>query len=703
MNNGETDSIESPESLLVPLTGTHIENILSASEALPPSKHQKYRQNNPAYREREHKRNRMDNESYRLEFRREAIRHRPFVGWDSEGSNLTRSVFLWGSSRGDAIHGEMLSSTAMFDLVLRRERDTPDAIHIIYGGEYDFNMMLKDVPRRNLEALKRSNKTQWGDYRLEHIPRKWFVISKDGVTAKIFDIVSFFGCRYDQALKENGIGTVEDLERITAGKNQRSDFSYADIDYIKPYWQAELRYLPELADKLRTSFDRAGMAINSWHGPGALARYILRHHKISEAMNRELPQEVRDASRYAFCGGRFESFQAGLHVGRVGNADINSAYPYAATLLPDLHRGSWKYVNTVDRSSISKTQFALYHISYQKLNPERSGLCMEPQPLFRRFKDDRVMWPNTVTGWYWSPEAVIVADSPHATFLEAWIYHDDGSRPFQFLNEYYQHRLRLQAAGDSMELAFKLGPNSVYGQTAQRAGWEYYNGPPKYHQLEWAGFITSFCRSMVHEAACAAWQNNSLISIDTDGIFTTDTIRSESLYNREGGQLGQWKVKYVDGILNWQSGVYWMPDNEGQWLLKKARGAPKGKIPYANAIKALQTLEPIEYVRNEFIGYRWGLRNGMENWRYFVQKDRQIQFGGSEYSKRWHNPRGCRLCRGYKETSLHDLSPNSNGFAPNPHSKMHVLPWEKNDHERARDPIDEKNDATIDAIWTEEP
>lgn len=667
---------------------------------------QRHRANNPHYRERESKRDstrvRARSDDMK-EQRHETQVRRPFIGWDTEGTNTDATPFLFGCSTGDRIAEPRISSQRMFDLILAVEQETPTAIHVIYGGEYDFNMFLRDLPVKSLHALRATNKTMWNDYRIEHIPRKWFSISKNGVSAKIFDVVSFFAAPYIQALEEHGIGTDEQRERIRRGKEDRRTFTYADLAYIEPYWWDEVSLLPVLMAQMRESFYRAGVFIHHWHGPGAIARYMLREHRIKECKSNDLPDPVHIAARYAFCGGRFEPFQAGLYDGEVWNADINSAYPYAATMLPDLSSGVWHQHSgpQIDRSSIDPKKFALYHIRYHKRNPDREGLCVEPQPLFRRFHDDRVMWPGSVTGWYWSPEAASVANNPHAEFLESWVYESGDTLPFSWLLDYYQHRLSLQRIGDPMELAFKLGPNSVYGQLAQRAGWERTKKAPPYHQIEWAGYITSWCRAMVYKAATYCWEKNALISIDTDGVFATCPIPDLALVNGSGSNLGQWKVKSVPGMLNWQSGVYWVNDGT-EWQLKKARGAPRGKIPLDKALEALENLGSIKYTQQELIGYRWALRNGLDTWRYFVDKPRQLQFGGSEFSKRWHNPRGCRECRSFGGTGLHDLYPASNSFAYDSHSTMHVLPWEDNDHDRARDPIDLKNELAIEQIWIED-
>lgn len=678
-----------------------LDEIIDAKPLL--TRQQRFRGTNEAYREREHKRDSTRDRTEWNGVRRDRTAYKPFIGWDTEGSNVDATPFLFGSSEGHRIAKPGITTREMFDLLLEAEEESPDSIHIIYGGEYDFNMMLRNVDLRNLWALKNYGKTTWHEYKIEHIPRKWLIVKKGTTVVRVFDVVSFFAAPYVTALLENQIGTEDEVARIKEGKRQRESFTFADLDFIEPYWRTELKLLPELMDKLREAFYRAGVFIHYWHGPGALARYMLRHHKIKECMARDLPEQVHTAARFAFCGGRFEPFQAGLYEGRVINRDVNSAYPYAATLLPDLSTGYWEHVTNVDRSQLRQDQFAVWHIRYEKLNVDRVGLCVEPQPLFRRLHDDRVQWPNSVEGWYWSPEAYTVRDNRYAEFIEGWVYHDSGIRPFKWLSEYYDHRRMLKVSGDPMQLAFKLGPNSVYGQLAQRAGWQRYKGPPTFHQIEWAGFITSVCRAMVYEVASYAWEQNGLISIDTDGVYATCDLPDSILPNGTGSGLGQWEASEVPGVLNWQSGVYWVKGDDDRWELKKARGAPKGQIPFSAAIAALPELKDLEYKRNELIGYRWGLRNGMQDWRYFVTKDRRLQFGGSEFSKRFHQPRACRLCRGFSAGTMHDLYPVGNGFARDPHSKMHVLPWEKsNDHERIRDILDLKGEIVIDEIWSEE-
>src|SRR5260370_16801847 len=97
----------------------------------------------------------------------------------------------------------------------------------------------------------------------------------------------------------------------------------------------------------------------------------------------------------------------------------------------------------------------------------------------------------------------------------------------------------MEDGGDFTELAHKKGIASFYGKVAQRAGWKRRNGPPKYHQLEFAGAITAECRSLVYAAARSP--GRGILSIDTHGLPSTTPFRK--LPNAIGNHLAQSTIK----------------------------------------------------------------------------------------------------------------------------------------------------------------
>src|SRR5487761_343594 len=593
-------------------------------------------------------------------------RERPFIAWDGEGPQ-DAGYALFGNSEGYEICNPFLSTLDCLSLILETGKAHPYAIHIAYGFNYDASMILKDLPWRCLNALKHYGVTIWNGLEIEHIPNKWFRVRGQGVNVQIFDICNFWATGYVQALLAMGIGTDNEITHLTNEKNRRGDFMYSEIEDIKAYWRLELRLMPRLAEKLRSAFLDAGYDLRSWHGPGALANMAMKRHGVYEAMA-ETPVDVRIAARYAFAGGRFEMFRGGYIQQRVYNADINSAYPHYARELPDLTKGTWRRGRDYEAA-----KFAVYRIRYG--HHPRRGDALRADPLFRRMQDGTVSWPHETEGWYWAPEAELVANDPDATFIESWVFDEDNSasKPFAWLDEYYRRRQYLKRNGNVLELTFKLIINSVYGRLAQRTGYDRkHRKAPRSHQLEWAGYITSACRAAIHKEAIAL--GDKLISIDTDGIYSLAPFGN--LYI--GTDLGQWEVnEYEEGIF-WQSGIYTLK-RDGEWLKGKSRGIRKGSYAPADLIQAIETNNPLTLTRKSFTGYGLALNGQRDKLNTWTNEPYEVIFGGQ--GKRYHNiPQWCAKGKCGND-GVHSFIPVPRNRIPgdNVDSRAHYLPWLGND------------------------
>ena len=582
--------------------------------------------------------------------------------WDGEGPQ-DAGYALFGNSLGMEICHPYLSTRECLDLLIATEREHPGYLHISFGFNYDVSMILKDVPFRHLTALHEYTQTVWEGYELEHVPHKWFRVKLGGIAIKIFDIRSFFAGNYVGALKAFNVGTDQEIATLTAEKARRSEFLYSEIRDIREYWKLELQLGPLLAEKLRDVFSAAGYNLQSWHGPGALARMALRRHGVYNAMA-ESPKAVKDASRYAFAGGRFEPVKVGHAGGEIVSADIHSAYPHFATGLPNLARGTWRRTKTFEPG-----KFAVYKIRYNaKPDPWRL------YPLFRRLPNGEVVWPCRVTNWYWSPEAELVADDPDAKFLDGWVFDEDDptDRPFAWLAEYYRRRQLLKETGNAAEYTFKLIINSVYGQLAQRTGWDRKTGtPPRSHQLEWAGYITAGCRAAVYRAAGTV--GDDLVSVDTDGIYSTSRTPDVPI----GDALGQWEItRYDDGIF-WQSGIY-MLKRGVEWVKSKTRGIPAGSYTAEDLLRCLERGEPLRLSKRVFVTY--GLAQSrpalLNQW---IDEPHEYVFGGQ--GKRVHFVKACKNDCG----KMHRLGIPHLMFGPDADamSVPHYLPWLDNSRELA--------------------
>jgi hypothetical protein len=649
---------------------------------------QKYRANNHEHR------NEVDRMRYGADIA--ALAARPFIAWDGEGYSTedgSHHYMLFGCSHfpDDPMVGRDLSTRACLEYILYVESQYPNAFHVGFAFDYDVNMILKDLPSHTLKHLAVYSVCHWQGYRLMYIPGKMFRVTKgpkgSRVSATIEDVFGFFHSKYTTSLIKFGVATKKELAHIEEGKSKRGSFTYADIDYVKEYWQDEISYFVPLMDRIRDACYDAGLYVMRWHGPGALASYMLRKRGVKNWMSNpeKTPMEVQIATRYAYAGGRFQPWHCGLYHHHIYTADINSAYIFACSLLPRMDNGRWRRQRKVDRSRIAR--FGLYQIAFDagydkaKDNHKR-GAFEEIHPLFHRDKNGGLYWPARTEGWYWSPEASIVADNPNARFLEAWIYDDDGTYPFQWVDEEFNKRLELQHEGNPAEKTFKWALAAMYGAFARLVGWDRKNcKAPRSHELAWAGFITSWCRAEMYRVGYECWRRGGLISIDTDGVTSTVPFESEWLDRGVGEKLGQWKLEEFAGIMYWQNGFYWLMDDNGEWSTVKTRGVKRGSLDvdvvleaYNNASYVRGDVRPakIEQKRTKFIGFKEALNrhDGLKSWRKWIDYPLESVMGRSGTSR--HIWMYCIKCRNPEADRMHVLT----HFPPtSPVSEPHKLPW----------------------------
>lgn len=639
-------------------------------------------------------------------YRDQAYEERPFIGWDGEGYNYfigypdgtvevgpQRTMLFGCSIPGRYITGIDLSTKEMLDIILDVERDFPDSFHVGFSFEYDINQILKDLPWRMLAVLKITGKVRWNGYRISHVPHKIITISKDGTAATIYDCFGYFHCKYTHALKKYGFDKryPEKFERIVRGKSRRGLFTYADLPEVTSYWSDEISLLPPLMDEIRDAAYSGGFRVGAWHGPGALAAYALRYNGTRKYMSRNIPGYARAAIRLAYAGGRFQAWQCGYYNGPVYTLDKNSAYVQAISELPRLDNGRWERIDVSGINGPSDiSRFGLYHVLFDDMDMERDrearakGVPRRPYPLFHRDKNGRLTWPCRVDGWYWSPEARIVAGSAHARFVEAIVFRDDNSYPFKWVKDSYDIRVHLQEIGNPAEKAYKWALAAIYGAFARRVGWDRRRRvAPKSHELCWAGYITSHCRAAIFGVAQYAASKGGLISVDTDGVTSTVPFPEWIVPEGFGTGLGQWKQEEFSGLLYWQNGIYWLRDKEsGEWQEAKSRGVPKGVIAVQDAFDALANAsfvppyKPAEIVttRTRYIGYRQALAGQFRRWRVWQSEPNKITFGGT--GKGTHIPPFCRACKAAKKGEVIDMMHVITHLPPREmESTEHKLPW----------------------------
>lgn len=566
---------------------------------------------------------------------------RQFLAWDGEGITVADGshlyVMLANSEGGYLADPAGLSTAACLAFILTEVAKYPGRINVIYGGGYDFNCWLADISKTDLEGVYRNKRWTIGDYKIAWQKGKAFYLSNGSAQVTIYDVVSFFQCAFVKACDDYLGDNFHHRDVIVENKALRSSFTAADIPTVKMYNEYELINLVSLMTELRARLNKVGLRPKRWDGPGAVASALLMRENIRDAETTTTSAVAR-ASRYAYAGGRFEVARYGHVDTPAYEYDVNSAYPSAMRFLPNLRYGKWENYD----SDPGDLPFALYRVRYQ------DGPTSLPGPLFSRSKNGTICYPRDVTGWYWSPEIAVTRDYVQQyggtfTVLECWAFHENNpsDRPFNFVEKLYRKRQALKAAGDGAHVGIKLALNSLYGKLAQQVGWQPARGTtplriPPYHQLEWAGYITSTCRATVLRAAM---QNlSAVIAFETDALFTSAPLNLDI-----GPDLGQFEVTAFNNLTYIQSGVYF-GDLVNGGTVAKTRGVDRGTLTRQHVIAALtQPLAADRYAYAQltrFVGAGIALAQNYARWRTWETAPKRLTL--EPMGKRSHDV--CEQC-----------------------------------------------------------
>lgn len=599
---------------------------------------------------------------------------RRVIAWDMEGISLSGGdkpqhpvIFGCSAEVETPLQGKRLRMREMLEYIVDVGKRFPHSLHVGFAFKYDANMIIHGLSETQIVKLWRSghvtfrfDQRYW--WTIRWVPGKMFTVTKRWgqrantrakISVTIYDYSSFFGQKFidtaEQILRDEL--TEDDRDVVAHGKEQRGHQGWEDIEEIRHYWSREIILIERVFVKFRDVMYRAGFPLTEWYGPGALANYInaskkLRPHMAAvQITSGAMPDAVHYASKVAFSGGRFELFQAGRIQGPIYAVDINSAYPYALTMVPSLHPDEGEWVHVQRPTKIAR--FGVYRIRFRA--PNASPLEYRPMPLFWRDNRGMVSYPGTVHGWYWSPEAALANKLNGAVVEEGWEWKSNETTfPWAFLQDMYDTRMRL-GKSNLLSMPFKLGPNSLYGKYAQTVGWDQKKKlPPKSHALPIAGWVTSYCRAMLYAAMMKA--PRQIVAVETDAIYSL--LPPEALGIAVGDGLGQWGYEVYDEMMYVQSGMYHYRQ-KGEWKGVRSRGLNRAEYPVEKAQEYLRSLKGGEEwgamtltTRPRFIGAGAAINSAedtkdiMTSWR---AQEKTMTLGDT--GKRTHVMNACRMCK----------------------------------------------------------
>ncbi len=549
-----------------------------------------------------------------------------FIAWDGEGMDTGRLIedarehvfTLLANSEGDSItNPKGIRTMDALAFLCDVGKAHPRAIHVLFAGNYDCNCILRDIDRESLILLipekgePRSKiliKTRRGHFRVQWIPRKslsvWRIATDENgrrISAwkggrrvpvidghiTLWDAHGFFQGSFLEALGK-WLPNFPEMDIIKRGKAARGNFDQWAAEDIESYNAAELRALVQLMHRLRDALIDLELSIKRWDGAGAVAAAMLARHGMKDYLPQPSP-EVERAGAFAYFGGRIERGQFGT-ARDVHAYDINSAYPAALVELPNLAAGEWQHWTWPEGITAAEAAELLPRFSVCRVSWRYApGARYYPLPF--RLHDGRVYFPNSGGGWYWMPEVQSAArfddlmqagqvqsESVGAWVTEAWAFeeHEPDARPWSWVRDYYEQRRALVAAGQvgGAELMIKLGLNSLYGKTAQTAGYNPGDDRrPPYHSILCAGYVTSTTRAQLFDAVMT--DPDAVIMLATDGVFSA---RPLPLTVPADKVLGAWGVTRYAEVVAVASGVYFTSKDGRDWV-SMCRGYDRTREP----------------------------------------------------------------------------------------------------------------------------
>ena len=389
--------------------------------------------------------------------------------------------------------------------------------NFFYNLSYDAEVILKllgsELYRyrntRNLEFY-------FQNYKIQYFPNKMLKINKGHHSVLFYDIAQFFGSSLANAYQEN-IGKLD--ESYLQLKNKRSQFSKWFYNHnkkkIRSYCITDCILTKRLAEKwIKLFYDAFLFYPAKWFSSGYLAEKVLINNGINFPKFNSIPYEVQKLAFKSYFGGRFEMIQRGF-IGRAYLYDINSAYPYAITKIPDLSQGKW-----IRRKSIhSDAKIGFFHV----LADIPDDFHITPFP-FR--VNGNILFPSGKFETFVTLAELQAINAKYYKILDSWQFVSKFEKyPYKnFIESMYQKRLQLKEEQNPLQIPFKIILNSIYGKTGQKVGRVMGNlfNPVMF------SFITGFTRAKMYDFVRKNGLEKDVVAFATDSICTTKKLSNNS-------------------------------------------------------------------------------------------------------------------------------------------------------------------------------
>jgi len=410
-----------------------------------------------------------------------------------------------------------------------------------YNLSYDAEVILK-LLGAELFRYKRTGKLEFnfGKYRIVYYPSKCLKITAGHHSVIFYDIAQFYHSDLVTAY-QNNIGEIP--KEYLNFKNKRSEFSPTyyrrNKSKVRNYCIEDCIKTKKLAEHwIKLFHDAFSFYPAKWLSSGYLAEKVLINNRIDIPKFDSIPYEIQEMAYRSYYGGRFEILKRGF-IGKAFLYDINSAYPYAITQIPDLSNGKW-----IKRKSIHKDA----KLGFFKIRANIPD-CKYIPPFPFRTKHDIIFPSGEFETYVTLAELQACEGTTFYRILESYQFIPNSDiYPYRdFVQNLYQKRLELKQQNNPLQLPIKIILNSIYGKTGQSVNHKIGN---LFNPVIFA-FITGFTRAQLYSFIQKHDLEKKIVFFATDSICTTEKLSLDS------SVLGEFSFdNSADDVFVLQNGFY---------------------------------------------------------------------------------------------------------------------------------------------------
>lgn len=435
---------------------------------------------------------------------------RSVVAIDTETDDKA-DIFLLADSDGNTLELDEITFENVATFLLKHEGKWI----FCYNLGFDAEGILKLLPENVLKSYLKTGELRftYKGYRIVYFNRKKLSISKGKRSVSLYDIAQYYDGKALTEAYQDTINKPLDSEYLAMKLERRRLTRRYFRDHkkrVRRYCIADCILTKELAENwIDTFYQVFGFYPRNWISAGNLAEKVLIHYGIAIPYFHEIPYDVQAIARASFYGGRFELVVRGF-IGECYLYDINSAYPYALTNLPNLTKGKWIRTKRIH----PKAAVGFFHIVAEV------GYETKIAPFPFRTKNNTIIYPCGRFRTYVTLEELKTVQKVRSVkykILESWqfIPDPDCDYPFKaFIEEQYGRRLALKEKKNPLERTIKIILNSIWGKTAQRIN----NIMGNLFFPAIAAYVTGFTRAQLYRFMLKNKLEREIVAFATDSI-----------------------------------------------------------------------------------------------------------------------------------------------------------------------------------------